>query len=200
MRSTKAIRIAKISYIILSSLFIALGVGLIALRDLSVSLIGIAAGVMLIAFGIVKLIGYFSKDLYRLAFQFDLALGLLCLLLGLILLCNPVGFTTFVHFLIGIVVLTDSMFKLQTAFDAKRFGISNWWVIGLTSLLTGACGVLLVLNPFDGAKLIMRLIGITALLEGVLNLLVAVYAVKIQKQGKVDVIETHAEIKGEDDL
>ena len=44
------------------------------------------------------------------------------------------------------------------------------------------------------------LIGITALLEGVLNLLVAVYAVKIQKQGKVDVIETHAEIKGEDDL
>ena len=110
------------------------------------------------------------------------------------------GFTTFVHFLIGIVVLTDSMFKLQTAFDAKRFGISNWWVIGLTSLLTGACGVLLVLNPFDGAKLIMRLIGITALLEGVLNLLVAVYAVKIQKQGKVDVIETHAEIKGEDDL
>ena len=125
---------------------------------------------------------------------------LLCLLLGLILLCNPVGFTTFVHFLIGIVVLTDSMFKLQTAFDAKRFGISNWWVIGLTSLLTGVCGVLLVLNPFDGAKLIMRLIGITALLEGVLNLLVAVYAVKIQKQGKVDVIETHAEIKGEDDL
>ena len=150
--------------------------------------------------GIIKIIGYFSKDLYRLAFQFDLALGLLCLLLGLILLCNPVGFTTFVHFLIGIVVLTDSMFKLQTAFDAKRFGISNWWVIGLTSLLTGACGVLLVLNPFDGAKLIMRLIGITALLEGVLNLLVAVYAVKIQKQGKVDVIETHAEIKGEDDL
>ena len=62
---------------------------------------------------------------------------MLCLLLGLILLCNPVGFTTFVHFLIGIVVLTDSMFKLQTAFDAKRFGISNWWVIGLTSLLTG---------------------------------------------------------------
>lgn len=142
----------------------------------------------------------FSKDLYRLAFQFDLALGLLCLLLGLILLCNPVGFTTFVHFLIGIVVLTDSMFKLQTALDAKRFGISNWWVIGLTSLLTGTCGVLLVLNPFGGAKLIMRLIGITALLEGVLNLLVAVYAVKIQKQGKVDVIETHAEIKGEDDL
>ena len=77
MRSTKAIRIAKISYIILSSLFIVLGVGLIALRDLSVSLIGIAAGVMLIAFGIVKLIGYFSKDLYRLAFQFDLSLGLM---------------------------------------------------------------------------------------------------------------------------
>ena len=86
VRSTKAIRIAKISYIILSSLFIVLGVGLIALRDLSVSLIGIAAGVMLIAFGIVKLIGYFSKDLYRLAFQFDLSLGLM---LAVVVDCCP---------------------------------------------------------------------------------------------------------------
>ena len=200
MRSVKFMRAAKTSYIVLSALYCVFGVLLIVVPDFSMKLLGILVGCMMIGFGAVKLMGYFSRDLYRLAFQFDLALGLLCLLLGLILLCNPVGFTTFVHFLIGIVVLTDSMFKLQTAFDAKRFGISNWWVIGLTSLLTGTCGVLLVLNPFGGAKLIMRLIGITALLEGVLNLLVAVYAVKIQKQGKVDVIETHAEIKGEDDL
>lgn len=200
MKGTGWIRAAKSGYIATSMLWCAAGLLLIFLPGTSVKLLCMAAGGLLTVCGIIKIIGYFSKDLYRLAFQFDLALGLLCLLLGLILLCNPVGFTTFVHFLIGIVVLTDSMFKLQTAFDAKRFGISNWWVIGLTSLLTGACGVLLVLNPFGGAKLIMRLIGITALLEGVLNLLVAVYAVKIQKQGKVDVIETHAEIKGEDDL
>ena len=75
MRSTKAIRIAKISYIILSSLFIVLGVGLIALRDLSVSLIGIAAGVMLIAFWHRQADrAIFPRICTELAFQFDLSL------------------------------------------------------------------------------------------------------------------------------
>ena len=125
MRSTKAIRIAKISYIILSSLFIVLGVGLIALRDLSVSLIGIAAGVMLIAFGIVKLIGYFSKDLYRLAFQFDLSLGLMLAVLGVIILRNPDQAMSFLCLMLGIATMADGLFKLQSALDARRFGLKS---------------------------------------------------------------------------
>ena len=115
VRSTKAIRIAKISYIILSSLFIVLGVGLIALRDLSVSLIGIAAGVMLIAFGIVKLIGYFSKDLYRLAFQFDLSLGLMLAVLGVIILRNPDQAMSFLCLMLGIATMA-----VQAAIGAGR--------------------------------------------------------------------------------
>lgn len=109
MRSTKAIRIAKTSYIILSALFIVLGVGLIALRDLSVSLIGVAAGVMLIAFGIVKLIGYFSKDLYRLAFQFDLSLGLMLAVLGVIILRNPDQAMSFLCLMLGIATMADGL-------------------------------------------------------------------------------------------
>ena len=36
----------------------------------------VAAGILLIAYGIIKMIGYFSKDLYCLAFQYDLACGI----------------------------------------------------------------------------------------------------------------------------
>ena len=136
MRSTKAIRIAKISYIILSSLFIVLGVGLIALRDLSVSLIGIAAGVMLIAFGIVKLIGYFSKDLYRLAFQFDLSLGLMLAVLGVIILRNPDQAMSFLCLMLGIATMADGLFKLQSALDAFGTAVSA----GGISLADGAAG------------------------------------------------------------
>ena len=120
MRSTKAIRIAKTSYIILSALFIVLGVGLIALRDLSVSLIGIAAGVMLIAFGIVKLIGYFSKDLYRLAFQFDLSLGLMLAVLGVIILRNPDQAMSFLCLMLGIATERPAA---QVAADCLRDGL-----------------------------------------------------------------------------
>lgn len=37
----------------------------------------IGSGIILIAYGIIKIIGYCSDDLYNLAFQHDLACGLL---------------------------------------------------------------------------------------------------------------------------
>ena len=86
MRSVKALRTAKIGYIIISAILCALGILLIAKPDMSLSLIGVIVGIVLIVFGVIKLIGYFSKDLYRLAFQFDLAFGILLIALSVVIL------------------------------------------------------------------------------------------------------------------
>ena len=115
MRSTKAIRAAKAGYIIMSLLFCALGLTMIVKHDLSVSLIGMAAGAMLVAFGVVKLAGFFSKDLYRLAFQYDLAFGLLLILIGVIVLINPDHAMNFLCLVLGISIMADALLKLQTA-------------------------------------------------------------------------------------
>ena len=72
MRSIAPLRAAKIGYIVMSVLFCLLGLVLLVWPNLSISLIGIAAGIMLIVFGLVKLGGYFTRDLYELAFQHDL--------------------------------------------------------------------------------------------------------------------------------
>ena len=123
MRSENPIRAAKISYIVTSVAFCVLGVLLIVLRNWSVSFIGVVTGIMLIAFGIVKLLGYFSKDLYRLAFQFDLAFGILLMTLGAIILAKPERAMSFVCLMLGVAILADGLFKLQTALDAKEFGL-----------------------------------------------------------------------------
>lgn len=193
MRSTKAIRIAKVSYIILSSLFIALGIGLIALRDLSVSLIGVTAGVMLIAFGIVKLIGYFSKDLYRLAFQFDLSLGLMLAVLGIIILRNPNQAIAFLCLMLGIATMADGMFKLQSALEARKFGLKSWPLILVLAVGAGAVGILLALHPMQSARLLTVLLGIGMILEGVLNLSTALCEIKIIRHQRVDGFEGKVE-------
>ena len=193
MRSTKAIRIAKVSYIILSSLFIALGIGLIALRDLSVSLIGVTAGVMLIAFGIVKLIGYFSKDLYRLAFQFDLSLGLMLAVLGIIILRNPNQAIAFLCLMLGIATMADGMFKLQSALEARKFGLKSWPLILVLAVGAGAVGILLTLHPMQSARLLTVLLGIGMILEGVLNLSTALCGIKIIRHQRVDGFEGKVE-------
>ena len=89
MRSVTPMRIAKIGYIVMSVMFCIAGALFIALPDISITMIGISMGIAMIVFGIVKLVGYFSRDLFRLAFQFDLELGILLLVLGLIVLIRP---------------------------------------------------------------------------------------------------------------
>ena len=140
MRSIAPLRAAKIGYIVMSLFFCALGALMIAKHDLSVSLIGITAGVMLIAFGLVKLVGYFTKDLYRLAFQFDLAFGLTLIVVGAIVLMNPDHAMNFLCLVIGIAIMADALLKLQTAIDAKRFGLPKWWLILALAVVAGAVG------------------------------------------------------------
>ena len=191
MRSTKAIRAAKIGSILLSALIGALGL-LLALRPgLSLFLIGRVVGATMVVFGIVKLVGYFAKDLYRLAFQFDLAFGILLIIVGTILLAKPLGTAGLLCAALGVVLLADGLLRVQTALDARRFGLNTWWLMLILAVATGAVGALLALNPATGAESLTRLLGISLLAEGALNLCVAVCAIKIVAHQRPDAIEGH---------
>ena len=80
------IQTAKVGYIIISILLCILGIVLIIVPDFSLILLCRLSGILLVLFGIVKIIGYCSKDLYRLAFQYDLAFGILLSALGVIMI------------------------------------------------------------------------------------------------------------------
>ena len=193
MRSENPIRAAKISYIVTSVAFCVLGVLLIVLRDWSVSFIGVVTGIMLIAFGIVKLLGYFSKDLYRLAFQFDLSLGLMLAVLGVIILRNPDQAMSFLCLMLGIATMADGLFKLQSALDARRFGLKSWLLILTLAVGAGVVGALLMLRPMQSARALTVLLGIGMMLEGVLNLCVALFSIKIIRHQRVDGAECRVE-------
>ena len=179
MRSTKLIRTAKTGYIILSAALCALGLVLMLRPDISVRAIGIIVGCVLIAFGVVKLIGYFSKDLYRLAFQFDLAFGLLSAALGLVVLVKPHLAMGTLCVILGVEIIADGLFKVQTALDARRFGLGSWWLILALAALAGLVGVFMIVSPMEGAHTLTALLGASLLAQGALNLGVALCAVKI---------------------
>ncbi|MBQ8110636.1 MAG: DUF308 domain-containing protein [Clostridia bacterium] len=186
MRSVKLIRAAKAGYIILSAAFCALGALMIARPDLSQSLVGTAVGAALMAFGAVKLAGYFSRDLYRLAFQFDLAFGGLLLIIGAAILLRPGGAMNALCAVMAVEIIADALFKLQTALDAKRFGLERWWLILAAALLAAATGVALALHPAQGARALTALLGVSLAAEGALNLCVALCAVKIVSNQRPD--------------
>lgn len=191
LKSVIPMRTAKIGYIVMSAIFCVLGITLMVFPEISVSVIGTVMGIMLIIFGTVKLVGYFSKDLYRLAFQYDLAFGILMIALGIIMIFKTDNVINFICIVLGISVLADGLFKIQIAIDSKMFGIRPWWLIFTVAVLTCATGVVLILHPTQSLQVLVMLIGISLLTEGVLSLSTVLTAVKIIKHQKADDINLY---------
>ena len=189
MRSTAPMRVAKIGYIVMSVVFCAAGLMFIIRSDVSAAFLGYLLGVSMVVFGAIKIVGYFSKDLYRLAFQYDLEFGIIMIVLGVIVLARPLDVLNFIFIAAGIATLADSLFKMRIATDAKKFGIEAWWTILALAVLTGAIGIMLIVRPWESAQVLTVLLGISLLAEGLLNLCVALSTVKIVKNQYPDVIE-----------
>lgn len=192
------IKAAKTGYIIISILLCVLGIVLIAVPDFSVTLLCVLGGGIMMLFGLVKIIGYCSKDLYRLAFQFDLAFGILFVVLGFILIIRTDAMVNLICIVMGICVLADALLKIQISIDSRAFGIEKWWLILAMAILTGVAGFLLIFRPSESIQIIMILFGIVLITEGVLNLITILIAVKIIRHQMPEVIDAeYCEIEQE---
>lgn len=189
MRSVAPMKTAKIGYIIVSAALCILGILIIALPSFSIRVFGVACGIILILFGCVRLIGYFSRDLFRLAFQYDLAFGVLLIVLGVLMLVRPESFLNFFCVTLGLAILIDGLFKLQIAMESKRFGIREWWLILALAIIASIFGLVMVIRPFESGKMFCVLFGISLLADGILNIGTVVTAVKIVKNQRPDTIE-----------
>ena len=179
MRSVSPMRAAKTGYIVISALFIILGISAVINPELFGTAAAAVAGATMTVFGTVKLIGYFSKDLFRLAFQYDLAMGILLILLGVGALLRPEIFLKFTGVIFGLCILTDGLLKIQTALDSKSFGIGKWWLIMAAALASSAAGAALVLHPYESAGVLAALTGISLICEGAMNMITMFTAVRI---------------------
>jgi len=189
VRSIIPMKTAKTGYIVLSALLCILGITLICNPGISVTVVGIISAVLLILFGVFKVIGYFSKDLYRLAFEYDLAFGVLLIVLGIVELLNPGTIMTVLCTTLGIAALADGLFKIQIAIKAKPFGINTWWVIMMLAVITCGIGISLLVNPAGSSTALMVLLGITLLVEGILNFITVLFTVKIVRHQKPDILD-----------
>lgn len=179
MRSVAPMRMAKIGYIAVSAALCFFGVLLIVKPEISLAAFGLFTGIVLIIFGIIKIVGYLSRDLYRLAFQYDLACGILVIALGIMVILEPNDVIDTICIAVGITFLMDGLLKIQISIDAKTFGIRQWWLILSVALLTVVIGVLLVFRTSGSVRALMVLLGISLLADGIMNLTTVLSTVKI---------------------
>lgn len=188
-RSIAPMRVAKVGYIVLSVAMGALGAVFMVRPDTSATVLGRLCGSLMLLLGVIKLIGYFSKDLYRLAFQYDCIFGALLLALGATVLLRPTGRLSALCVALGLYILADGLFKMRIAREARAFGIRLWWLIMTAAAVSGLCGLALMFRPGEGGQALRILFGVTLLCESTLNICTMLTAVKIIRHQKPDAIE-----------
>lgn len=163
---------------------VAVGLAMLIFREIPTNVETIILSVLCILVGGAKILGYFSNDLYRLAFQFDLAIGLFLAIIGVLTLIvgskDPLGTVR----LFGIYIFIDGLLKLQTAFDAKKFGIARWLVILLTAILMVGVGIVGLLASYLEQISQLIVLDVSLMLDGLVNIWITAYTVRIRAKKK----------------
>ena len=82
--------------------------------------------------------------------------------------------------------MAESLFRIQTALDARKFGMKKWVLILITALLVGIVGVLILVNPFEwlGSVSLIVLMGIALIVDGAENIWITAYTVRVKAKKK----------------
>lgn len=178
----KKSNMARNGYILISVVFYIAGLLHMVWHRASPLMCCMAGGVILIVYGMIKITGYLSDDLYCLAFQYDLGCGLFLVVTGiLVLACNMRIWQYFSRGL-GFLILLDSLMKMQMSRDAREFGLKSWNLILAFAVVAGSFGVLIAAKLFQDETILRVITGCGLLAEGALNHLVVKDAVYVTKR------------------
>lgn len=171
----------KNTFMTFSILYIILGVVIIIWPEISARIICNVLGILTLAFGAVKVISYFSKDTSNMTFGFDLAQGILYIILGIFVLSSPNVVISILPFILGLVIVIDSIIRMQLAVDLKRAQYTKWSTSLILAIITGIFGAILLFNPFAGGMALTIYMGISLVVDGVVNLWGLIYVTKALK-------------------
>lgn len=184
MQKLDIVKQAKIINIIIFSFMAAIGVFFLIFSPMPILVEVIMLSVLCILVGGAKILGYLSNDLYRLAFQFDFAIGLFLIAIGILSLIFGREDVLGLARLFGIYVLIDGLLKVQTSFDAKKFGISKWFIMLITSILVVAAGVITLIAPYEEHISQVLILYISLLVDGLVNIWITAYTVRVRAKKK----------------
>lgn len=180
----KVLKSTKWLYVAFCLLLIGAGLCMAIWPTVSMTVMSYIVGALILAFGIIRIVGYFADDYYCIAFQFDLALGIFASVIGIAVLIHPKWIMASLPIAIGLFVLVNGLFSVQSAIDSKKFGIRRWWLILIFSILTVAIGLVMIFNPVRSAEVLAVITGIALIASGVEALIVALQTVKFKKAVK----------------
>ncbi len=166
------------SSILTSTLLFCLGILLIFESEVTVITISYVIGSILVAAGTFALIRYVSVNKKGFdASELDLLYGIVTIILGILIITHPQAIASIIPIILGIAIIISSASKIQYAFNLKNNENDLWKTTMAIAIISTICGIVLLFNPFAGALLLMRIVGVFIVIYSILDI-VSTYIIK----------------------
>ena len=159
------------SSILTSAILMVLGVLLIFRSEFTIMTIAYIIGAILISIGALAIVKFVKNIKDSKKNELDVIYGLGTIILGVLVIKNHQTIASIIPFVIGIAIIISSTTKLQYALELKEKNNSQWKITMIMSIISVACGLVLIFNPFKGAVLITRIVGVFIVIYGILDII-----------------------------
>lgn len=147
-------------FLLMSAVFIIVGLFLILNPQISQQAVGVIIGVIFILYGAIKLIGFIVNAGLKSETTFDFVNALLNIGLGMFVIYNHGKVLTVAAVIIGIITGFESIMRIATAFELKNSNYEKWkneLVFGMVSVLIA---LFIIFNPFKAVMAVYIMLGI----------------------------------------
>ena len=146
--------------------------GLLLFFKSSVTLMGTSYifGGLIIAIGVLAIVRFISNNHSDISNQLNIIYGIICIISGIFFIEKPEIIGSIIPVVMGIGIIISSSLKIQQSFNLKSLNSSYFFWSFVTALLSLICGVVLLFNPFKGAVIITKVIGIFLVMYAILDI------------------------------
>ena len=164
-----------INSVIVSIIFLILGIILIIKPTETIKVVSVILGVMFVLIGLYKIYRYIKNSEKYNLYNYDIAYGVIAIIIGILTIIygNKIG--NIFRILIGIWIIYSSIIRTNLSFKLKNIFESNIWIYSLIiSILMFVCGIFIILN----SGIVIMTIGISIVIYSILDLIESIIFLK----------------------
>ena len=161
----KVLKKTGVTSLVTSIIFAILGIILIANPEGTIKFIAIILGVMFGLVGLYKIINYFKNKGKYDFYNYDIAYGIIAIVLGIVTICYSTQIGAIFRIIIGLWIVYSAILRINLSIKLKAIE-SNVWIYSLViALIMAACGVFIICN--SGAVIVT--LGVVVVIYSVLD-------------------------------
>lgn len=161
--------------LIISILFVIVSLLMITKSVETINIVIMMFGYVLVTSGLIHIALYLKiDDDYRL-YSYELAEGIINILLGLIVVGNVKSVATILPIALGIWIILEGILTLQVSLNIRGIRNTSWGIMCFMSLVSIALGFAIMMNPIPSFNTVVRMSGVILLITQIIHIYDSVY-------------------------